>query len=143
MLSTEPQVLTNYADTGKIRYVYYPVLDHTPTQKTYEAAVCAGAQGAEYFWTLHDIFYAEQNRLFSADAALYNELATQAGVPDLTAFSQCLESGQFAAQTLELDRVRRANGIRLRPTFIIGEQLIPGAQSYEQLAQLIEANLTQ
>ena len=98
MLSTEPQVIAAYADTGKIRYVYYPMLDHGPTQKTYEATECAGAQGAEHFWTLHDLFYAEQSRLFSASTDLYVELAQQVGVPDLGQFRQCLESGQFAAK---------------------------------------------
>ena len=42
MLSTEPQVIADYADTGKIRYVYYPILDFAPTQKTYETAEYAG-----------------------------------------------------------------------------------------------------
>ncbi len=134
-------MIANYADTGKIRYVYYPMLDHGPTQKTYEAAECAGAQGAEYFWAIHDLFYAEQSRLFSANSDLYVEFAQRANVPDLGQFRGCLESGQFAAKTIELDRVRRANGIRLRPSFLIGAQLIPGAQSYAQLSQLIDAAL--
>lgn len=132
-----------YADTGKIRYIYYPILDHGPTQKTYEAAECAGAQGAEHFWAIHDLFYAEQSRLFSATTDVYVELAQEAGVPDLGQLRQCLESGQFTAKTIELDRMRRAEGIRLRPSFLIGDQLIPGAQSYEQLSQFIDAALAQ
>jgi predicted DsbA family dithiol-disulfide isomerase len=62
-------------------------------------------------------------------------------VPNQAQFRQCLESNQFAAKTIELDRVRRAEGIRLRPSFLIGEQLIPGAQRFEQLSQLIDAAL--
>lgn len=141
MLSTEPQVIENYADTGKIRYIYYPMLDHGPTPKTYEAAECAGEQGAEYFWTIHDLFYAEQNSLWSANSDTYAGFAQRAGVPDLDRFRQCLDAGNYAGKTIELDRMRRAEAIRLRPSFLIGEQLIPGAQSYQQLAALIDAAL--
>ena len=37
--------------------------------------------------------------------------------------------------------MRRGDNRRLRPTFLIGEQMIPGAQSFEQLAQFIDAAL--
>ncbi len=141
MLSTEPELIANYADTGLIRYVYYPMLDHGPTQKTYEAAECAGEQSAEAFWTIHDLFYEEQDRLWSADSDLYAEFAQRAGVADLDRFRQCLDSGQYAAKAIDLDRARTAAGIRLRPSFSIDGQLIPGAQSYEQLSQLIDAAL--
>jgi protein-disulfide isomerase len=130
VLSTEPQVIANYADTGLIRYVYYPMLDHGPTQKTYEAAECAGAQDPAAFWRIHD-------------ADLYVEFAQGAGVADLDQFRRCLDSGQYATKAIDLDRARSAAGIRLRPTFSIDGRLIPGAQSYQQLSQLIDAALTQ
>lgn len=141
MLSTEPQVIAEYVDTGRIRYVYWPVLDHAPTQKTYEAAECAGEQGATHFWQIHNLFYAEQDRLWRANTDLYAEFAQRAGVPDLDQFRQCLDGGQYAEKALQLDRQRRGDNIRLRPTFLIGEQMIPGAQSFEQLAQFIDAAL--
>ena len=141
MLSTEPQIIADYVDTGKIRYIYHPMLDHGPTPKTYEAAECAGAQSPEAFWTIHDLFYQEQNRLWSADSEVYADFAQRAGVPDLAQFRQCLDAGQFAQKTVDLDRARRGDGIRLRPTFDIDGQLIAGAQSYEELAQRIEAAL--
>ena len=141
MLSTEPQIVAEYADSGKIRYVYYPMLDHGPTQKTYEAAECAGEQDAEAFWTIHDLFYEEQNQLWSATGDLYVEFAQRAGVPDLDTFRQCVDGGKYAAKTIELDRLRRSESIRLRPSFLINDQLIPGAQRYEQLATLIDQAL--
>lgn len=143
MLSTEPQLVADYADTGLIRYVYYPMLDHAPTQKAYEAAECAGQQDAQTFWTIHDLLYEEQNSLWSADSDVYVDFAQRAGVADLDQFRQCLDSGQFADKAIELDRARRAESIRLRPTFDIGGQLIPGAQSYEELSQRIDAALAQ
>jgi protein-disulfide isomerase len=143
VLSTEPQLIANYADTGLIRYVYYPMLDHGPTQKTYEAAECAGAQDPAAFWRIHDLFYEEQSRLFRADADLYVEFAQRVDVTDLNQFRQCLDSGQYAAKAIDLDRARSAAGIRLRPSFSIDGQLIPGAQSYQQLSQLIDAALAQ
>jgi len=143
VLSTEPQVVANYVDTGLIRYVYWPVLDHGPTARTYEAAECAGEQTAEAFWSIHDLFYEEQSSLWSAAVDTYVDFARRAGVPDLDQFRQCLVSDKYADKTVELDRTRRGAGIRLRPSFLIGDQLIPGAQSYEQLAQLIDAALAE
>ena len=70
---------------------------------------------------------------------MYVDFAQRAGVADLEQFRQCLDSGQFADKAIEFDRARRAESIRLRPTFAIAGQLIPGAQSYDQLSQLIEA----
>jgi len=104
VLSAEIDVVANHADTGKIRYVYYPILDHGPTQKTYEAAECAGEQGAEHFWEIHDLFYYQQSELWSADSERYVRFAESAGVPDLERFRQCLDSGQYAAKTIDLDR---------------------------------------
>jgi protein-disulfide isomerase len=134
-------VVAAYADTGLIRYVYYPMLDHGPTQKTYEAAECAGEQDPAAFWRIHDLFYEEQSSLFRADSDLYADFAQRAGVADLGRFRQCLDSGQYAAKAIELDRARSAAGIRLRPSFSIDGQLIPGAQSFQQLSQLIDAAL--
>jgi protein-disulfide isomerase len=136
-------VAAAYADTGLIRYVYYPMLDHGPTQKTYEAAECAGEQDPAAFWRIHDLFYEEQSSLFRADSDLYADFARRAGVADLDRFRQCLDSGQYAAKALDLDRARTAAGIRLRPSFSIDGQLIPGAQSFQQLSELIDAALAQ
>lgn len=136
-------MIAAYVDTGKVRYVYYPMLDIGDTQKAYEAAECAGAQGAEHFWSLHDVLYEEQGRLFRPSTDLFVELAQRAGVPDLAQFRRCVESGQFAAKATELDRLRRAAGIRLRPTLKVGDQVLPGAQRFERLAEVIDAALAQ
>ncbi|MEA3337728.1 MAG: thioredoxin domain-containing protein [Chloroflexota bacterium] len=141
MLSTEHDIVADYADTGKIRYVYSPILDHGPTAKTYQAAECAGDQDPVAFWAIHDLFYSDQNQLWSADMDTYADFAARSGVPDLAQFRQCLETGQFAEKTIALDRVRRGEGIRLRPTFSINGLIIPGAQSYAQLAALIDEAL--
>ena len=107
-------MVATYADTGLIRYVYYPMLDHGPTRKTYEAAECAGEQDAQAFWTIHDLFYEEQDRLWSADSDLYVEFAQRVGVADLDRFRQCLDSEQYAAKAIDLDRARSAAGVRPR-----------------------------
>ena len=141
MLSTEPQVIANYADSGKIRYVYYPILDFAPTPKAYQAAECAGEQDPSFFWAIHDLFYEEQGQLWSADTDLLVDFAGRAGVTNLDQFRQCLDSGQYADKATELDRARRAESIRLRPTFSINGELIPGAQSYAELSRRIDAAL--
>ncbi|MCB0231151.1 MAG: thioredoxin domain-containing protein, partial [Anaerolineae bacterium] len=89
------------------------------------------------------LFYEEQGQLWSADTDLFVEFAGRAGVSNLDQFRQCLDSGKYADKAIELDRARRADSIRLRPTFDIGGQLLPGAQSYSELSQRIDAALAQ
>ena len=54
-LQTMPQVLTDYVNTGKVKYVFvdYPIAQlHPDAFAAHEAAACAGDQGK--YWQMHD-----------------------------------------------------------------------------------------
>src|SRR6266849_1457871 len=60
---TYPQLLKDYVDTGKVKYVWrdYPLDFHRNAEKAAEAARCAGEQGR--FWEMHDRLFANQQTI--------------------------------------------------------------------------------
>jgi protein-disulfide isomerase/uncharacterized membrane protein len=98
-----------------------------------EAAICAGEQGK--FWEFHEAVFrlgAEEPRL--------REAAAEVGL-DPVRWSQCRALGR----TREAVRADVEDGLRLNvqstPTFLIGDQLVPGALSAEQLGERIDRQL--
>jgi len=96
----EPQIITNYIETGKIYYTYHAfiVIDGNDgsdaSRRAANAALCAGEQG--HFWDYHDTLYANQ---LSESASLFTDgrLATMAqnlGL-DMTAFNQCYQAKKY------------------------------------------------
>lgn len=93
---TLPDILKNYVDTGKVKYVVrdYPLSFHPNAQKASEASECAGEQGK--FWEMHDKLFQTQGEWSNlSDApAKFKEYAKAL---KLTAsFDTCLDSGAMA-----------------------------------------------
>ena len=111
-----PEIVTNYVNTGKIRYFFKdtPVeAIHPAAFKAAEAALCAGEQRT--YWEMHD-------RLFKNQQALgVTELAAHARALnlDMPKFQQCFDSDRYAAQIRKsLEEAVKA-GARGTPTFIV------------------------
>lgn len=62
---TEPQLIKEYIDTGKVKFYYrdFPLSQiHPGAQKAAEAARCAGDQGK--YWEYHDLVFQNQTSIF-------------------------------------------------------------------------------
>ncbi len=62
-LQVQPTLVEEYAASGKVRFVFreYPIISlHPNAAKVSAAALCAGEQGAEAYWKLHDALFAQQ-----------------------------------------------------------------------------------
>lgn len=123
-LQTVPQLMTEYVNPGKVRYVFvdYPIAQlHPDAFKSHEAANCAGDQGK--YWQMHENLFASSP---VRDAAQLTAKAQTLGL-DTTKFNACLSGGRHA--TAVRDRIERMQqlGVEGTPLTLIGITPAPGA----------------
>lgn len=140
MLGTEPQIVESYVKTGKVKLVFWHILDHGATsQAAAEAAECAGEQGR--FWEMHAALFQNQSRMWSNPRETAVELAGEVPGLDLVAFKSCMDEGRYGEKVRADDQARREQGVRLRPTFDIDGTRIQGAVPYARLSQILDQAL--
>ncbi len=112
-----PQILKDYVDTGKVKYVWrdLPLVDmHPHAQKAAEAGNCAGDQGK--FWEMHDLMFENQQALAPADLTKHAAtLQLNTGL-----FQTCLDSGRYAAEIKNDVAEAVKFGISGTPSFLVG-----------------------
>ncbi len=148
---TYPQIIKNYVDTGKIRYILhdFPLTQlHANAFNAAVAARCAGEQGK--YWQMHDILFSHQTAL---DAKNLPDYAKQAGL-DVGKFQACLASGVEANNVRADMAVGQKLGVTGTPTFFFGPtdtknptllkatQKISGAQPYVVFQSAIDGLLS-
>jgi len=154
-LTTQPQIDTEYINTGKLRYVFidYPIDQlHPDAFKAHEAANCAGDQGK--YWEMH-------TKLFESPpprdtAQLAPQLVSQAQSIGLDAgkFRACLDGGKYATPVRDNVARMQALGVDSTPTFLLGltpaagqpmkvVKVVRGAVPYSQFKAAIDGLLNQ
>ena len=131
-----------YVRTGKVRlaYVNFPLAQHKHAGPAAEAAMCAGAQGK--FWEMHDALFTSQDKwaALPSTSTHFVSLARATGL-DLTRWLECVRSGKMRPWIqADHDRAQRA-GVSSTPSFMIGDQLLIGAQPIEILRGAIDSAL--
>lgn len=143
---TMPEIVKNYVDTGKVKYVVrdFPLSFHPNAHKAAEAAECAGEQG-KYF-EMHAKLFAEQGAWSGeTDAsATFKKYAKALGLK--SSFDSCLDDGDQAAEVDADLAAGSAAGISGTPGFWIvsdsGEsKSISGAYPYATFQAAIDAML--
>ncbi len=143
---TYPHVVANYVETGKVKYVFrdYPLEGQRQSQLAAEAALCAGEiEGAEAFWEMHDLLFANQQVWSGQNDAdeIFTGYAEDLGV-ERDAFTACLEDGTMAERVRASAAEGSRRGVRGTPTFFINGTPLVGAQPYGILSQTIDQALT-
>jgi protein-disulfide isomerase len=114
---TQPQIYSEYVDTGKVRHVFihYPIDQlHPDAYKSHEAASCAAEQGK--FWDLH-------LKLFEAPARSEEQIATLASAAglDVNALKACLASGKYREAVRQSVKKMQDLGVSGTPLFLVGK----------------------
>ena len=140
MLGVEQQLKEAYVQSGLVRMVFNPVLNHGDrSYVTHQAAECAGEQNS--FWDFREFLYAQQDRLWTGDVrATVKELAVEAGL-EAAAFNSCLDEQRYYDRVDQQDALRRANGIRSQPSFAINGDIRVGPAPFEAFAQVLDEKL--
>jgi len=153
-LQTMPQVMAEYVNTGKVKYVFvdYPIAQlHPDAFKSHEAAACAGDQGK--YWQMHDLLFT------NAPARDASQLAANAGTlgVDAKKFEACLNGGNGGAHAPAIrESIARMQqlGVGGTPLVLIGLTPAPGspmkivgsvygAQPYPAFKSALDAVLAQ
>jgi protein-disulfide isomerase len=134
---TLEQLKDIYGDQIQIEFRHFPLSFHANAQKAAEASECARDQGM--FWEYHDILFANQNALGVASLKQY---AADLGL-DTATFNSCLDSGEKASLVTEDMAQGRAAGVSGTPGFVIGGELIVGAQPVSAFQPIINELLAE
>lgn len=138
MLGTEPQVIEEYVNTGKVKIVFWPVLNHSnPSLYSTITSECVGQQDPDKFWVAHEMLFENQSQLWNADRDYYVQTAVAAGV-DQAIFEACYEGADALATVMELDNIRRERGIFSQPYFDINGDVFGGAPPFEVLSAVLD-----
>jgi protein-disulfide isomerase len=123
-LQTLPQVMTDYVDTGKVKYVFvdYPIAQlHPDAFRAHEAASCAGDQGK--YWQMHDSLFTNAP---AREIAQFTAQAKTLGL-DEGKFGSCLTNGVHATAVRESVARMQQLGVGGTPLTLIGLTPAPGA----------------
>jgi len=143
---TKDTLVADYVDTGKVRFLFkdFPINDLSDRASSLaaEASYCAADQGK--YWEYHDEVYRNwngENTGWVTRGSL-ERFAKDAGVPDTSAFSDCLDSGKYASVVRDNYDLARSIGLDATPSFIVlidgkTPQLIRGAHPYSTFERVI------
>ena len=125
-----------FGDSIRIVFRDLPILQiHPQAAKAAEAATCAHDQ--KKFWEMHDLLFANQQRL---DVASLKQHAATLGL-DAGAFATCLDSGKYANEWQKDAADAAAAGVQSTPAFFINGRPVIGAQPYEAFADVVAEEL--
>ncbi|MFN2265236.1 MAG: thioredoxin domain-containing protein [Anaerolineales bacterium] len=118
---TLPTLLENYVAEGQVQYIFrdMPLVSLHPNAPIgHRAAICAGQQGADLYWQLHDQLFASQNQWASVPEPItyVTALAEDAGV-EMDAFETCMADPQIETQINEGVAAGQALGFTGTPSF--------------------------
>jgi protein-disulfide isomerase len=132
---TLDQVKETYGKNVRVVFRQFPLNNHPQAQKAAEASLCADDQGK--FWEMHDAMFANQQQL-----AVDNLKAQAAELGmDAEQFNQCLDSDKYADKVAADMKDGVAAGVSGTPAMFINGVMVSGAVPYEQVAEVIDAEL--
>jgi protein-disulfide isomerase len=134
-----PELIEQYVDTGKARFVYreFPLTFHPGAQKASEAAVCAGEQGQ--YWEMNEELFATVDEWGQQEdpTTFFKGYAEELGL-DTKTFDTCLDSGT-AAVVVQGDLLAgQMLGVNATPTFFINDLPIRGGLPVAAMGRIID-----
>lgn len=136
-VETIERVKREYEGRVKLVFRQFPLTQiHPNAEPAAQASLCAAEQGK--FWELHDLMFAEQHSLATADL---RDKAQRLEM-DIEAFEACIQSQRYADQVAHDLQVGQRVGVTGTPAlFVNGRPLPGGAVPFEDIAELIDEEL--
>jgi protein-disulfide isomerase len=140
--NTEPQIIKDYVDTGKVKFAFrnFAFLGPASTVAA-NASECANDQGK--FWDFYNYLY--KNQPAETDTTMYNtDTLTQAAVSlgmNDGQFRSCLDNKTDDAKAAKDMSEGQTAGVSGTPTFFINGTPVVGAQPYASIKAIIDQEL--
>lgn len=139
------QIMKEYVDTGKVKFVYrhFPLTAiHPNAQKAAEASECANEQ--DQFWAFHDVLFetqADWSQLSATEAV--TAWTTSAGELGMNTdqFKTCVDSGKYKAKVDEDTAAGDDAQVDGTPAFFINGYRLTGAQPFSEFQTVIDQEL--
>jgi protein-disulfide isomerase len=139
---TYPAIERDYVKTGKVFFKYVPfVMGMFPNGKqAARAAECAAEEGR--FWAMHDRLYADQRgwKRTRAPYELFQREAKAVGL-DAGRFDACYAGDEVHPRTRRANAAAEALGVRVTPSFLVGDRGVEGALPLARFRELLDAAL--
>lgn len=138
---TEPSLIKDYADKGKIKFAFrnWAFLGQESTYAA-QGAECANEQGK--FWEYHDYLYSHQGQ---ENSGTFNKDKLEGFAPsiglDADKFRNCLETDKYAEKVKEDYTAGQGAGVNGTPATFVNGILISGAVPYATFQQAIDTAL--
>lgn len=140
----EPNVKSEFVETGKVRYTYYdfPLISiHAHAFLAARSGRCAEEQGR--FWEYHDRVFANQNAWAfsqSAPVSQFTQYATEAGL-NVNEFTSCLQSDRHADVVTANALLGEQLGVNGTPTVFVGQRRLSNSEwsNYNAVRAAIQA----
>ncbi|MDL5158867.1 DsbA family protein [Actinomycetospora termitidis] len=139
--TTEPALIRQYVDSGQVRLEWHDFAYLGP-ESVLEARAARAAGRQERFWDFHAALYRDQraeNRGEVTEATLTDE-AARLGL-DVPRFRQDLADPAIARAVADDQALGSRLGVGGVPSFVIGDQLIFGAQPLPTFQQALDGAL--
>ncbi|MBK23100.1 MAG: hypothetical protein CME70_03760 [Halobacteriovorax sp.] len=131
------EIKKKYGKKVKVAFKNYPLPFHNHAQKAAEAGLCVYEQDKAKFWGMHDAMFADQAGL--AEEGLKAKVG-KLGL-DVSKFTQCLNSGKYAAKVKADMEEGKKIGVKSTPTFFVNGMMVNGAHPINVFSELIDAEL--
>jgi protein-disulfide isomerase len=140
--NTEPQIISDYVNTGKVKYVFRDFAFLGPASITAgDAAECANDQGK--FWDYYNYLY--KNQPDESDTSMYNtDTLTQEAVTlgmNGDTFRSCLDGKKDESKVNQDLADGQKAGVSGTPSFFVNGTALVGAQPYSAFKTLIDQEL--
>lgn len=146
-LETEPQVLQNYVNTGKVRFYYldFAILG-ADSLTLAQGSWCANEQGK--FFGYHDYVFSHQGQENTgwATASKVKSFVGNISGLDTQKFGSCLDSNGYGQRVDQLKQLGQSTGATGTPTIFVGNNAIGyiaivGAQPYSVYQQVMDSQI--
>lgn len=127
---------SRYSEELAITYVHFPLEYHRFAIPAARVAECAGLQGR--FEAMHDVLFEQQNAF---GLTSWVTMATQAAVPDLPKFDECVGSNEEVSGVLAGKKLGNEINVDFTPTLIVNGWKLGYLPSAAELESMIKAVL--